>query len=110
MKEKDAAKLMPFGKMNYRYLIMAVVVVAIGLFIMTLDQQEFGFGFLGITLGPVMLMTGFILGYVALLTKPKRVIAEESQPIPSKQMAPETTAQTATPAPRKKAKKKNKKR
>lgn len=69
---KPTANAMPFGAENYRLMIIGVAVILIGFFIMTLDKEEFGFGFLGLTLGPLVVMSGFILEFFAILKKPRR--------------------------------------
>ena len=66
----DKSKL-AFGKKNYILMIIGIVVIGIGFFIMTIDKQTYGFGFLGITLGPVIVMSGFIVEFFAILTKEK---------------------------------------
>lgn len=63
---------MAFGKKNYILMITGVVVILLGFFIMTLDNKEYGFGFLGITLGPIVLIAGFIIEFFAILTKNKK--------------------------------------
>ena len=50
-------------------MIAGVVLIAVGFFIMTLDKEEFGFGFLGITLGPVIAFIGFLVEFYAILKK-----------------------------------------
>ena len=62
---------LPFQKRNYQLMILSVVVVAIGFTIMTLDQQPHGFGFLGITLSPIVVLIGFGIGIYAILYTPK---------------------------------------
>jgi uncharacterized membrane protein len=63
---------MAFNKKNYILMIIGLVVILLGYFIMTLDNQEYGFGFLGITLGPIVLITGFIIEFFAILVKNKK--------------------------------------
>ena len=63
---------MAFGKKNYILMIIGLVVILLGFFIMTLDNEEYGFGFLGITLGPMVLIAGFIIEFFAILTKSKK--------------------------------------
>ena len=63
---------MTFNKKNYILMIIGLVVILLGYFIMTLDKQEYGFGFLGITLGPIVLITGFIIEFFAILVKNKK--------------------------------------
>jgi isoprenylcysteine carboxyl methyltransferase (ICMT) family protein YpbQ len=61
---------MPFGRANYRLMVVGLVVIFLGFFIMSLDKEEFGFGFLGLTLGPLVTMAGFLLEFWAILRKP----------------------------------------
>ena len=62
--------MMPFGKVNYQLMIAGIAVLLVGFSIMSLDTTEFGFGFLGLTLGPIVVMTGFIIELFAILKKP----------------------------------------
>ena len=62
---------LPFGKKNYQMMIVGVVIITIGFIIMTLDKEPHGFGFLGITLSPVVVLIGFIVEVVAILHTPK---------------------------------------
>ena len=41
-------------------MIIGVVIIFIGFFIMTLDNEEYGYGFLGLTLGPIIVLFGLI--------------------------------------------------
>lgn len=63
---------MPFGKQNYLVMIIGVAVILTGFIIMTLDKEEFGFGFLGLTLGPIVVMAGFTIEFYAILKKPSK--------------------------------------
>ncbi|WP_424961586.1 DUF3098 domain-containing protein [Ekhidna sp.] len=60
-----------FSKVNYIIMITGVIVLALGFVIMTMDTEPYGFGFLGLTLGPVVVMLGFIIQFVAIFYKPK---------------------------------------
>jgi isoprenylcysteine carboxyl methyltransferase (ICMT) family protein YpbQ len=62
---------MPFGKKNYSMMLIGLAVLFIGFIIMSMDSTTFGFGFLGLTLGPLVVFAGFMLQFVALLSKPK---------------------------------------
>lgn len=64
--------LMPFGKENYILMIVGIAVILSGFIIMSLDKEEFGFGFLGITLGPIIVVTGFIIEFFAILKTPRK--------------------------------------
>ena len=46
-------------------------VIALGFIIMTLDKDPHGFGFFGITLSPIIVVTGFVLEVFAILYTPK---------------------------------------
>ena len=63
---------LPFGKKNYQWMIIGIVALITGFTIMSLDQEQHGFGFLGLTLGPVIVMAGFIIEIFAILHKPTK--------------------------------------
>lgn len=63
---------MPFGKQNYKMMLVGLAVLFAGFVIMSLDSTTFGFGFLGLTLGPVTVFAGFMIQFIALLSKPKK--------------------------------------
>ena len=63
---------MPLDSKRITILLIGIAIMVVGFFVMTLDKEPFGFGFLGITLGPIIVMTGFIIGIVAILHTPKR--------------------------------------
>jgi len=67
----DRSKL-PFGKKNYQWMIIGILTLVVGFVIMSLDQQPHGFGFLGLTLGPVIVMAGFLIGIYAILIRPEK--------------------------------------
>jgi hypothetical protein len=67
--EKD--KLV-FEKMNYVLMIGGIIVLIIGLFVMTMDDKDYGFGSLGITVGPIIVLLGLVLEFFAIFYKPKR--------------------------------------
>ncbi len=64
-------KNLPFGKMNYIIMLVGIAALIIGFYIMTLDGEPYGFGFLGITLGPIIVFFGFVIEFVAIFYKPK---------------------------------------
>jgi hypothetical protein len=63
---------LPFGKKNYQIMIVGVVTLVVGFVIMSLDSKPHGFGFLGLTLGPIVVMAGFIIEIFAILHKPSK--------------------------------------
>ena len=60
-----------FGKKNYQLMASGVAILIVGFTIMSLDKQPYGFGFLGLTLGPIIVLGGFGLEIVAILHTPK---------------------------------------
>jgi hypothetical protein len=63
---------LPFGKKNYQWMITGVVMLVIGFTIMSMDTQPYGFGFLGLTLGPIVVLSGFIIEIFAILHNPQK--------------------------------------
>lgn len=68
----DRNDKMPFGKRNYMMMLGGLGVLFLGFVIMSMDSETFGFGFLGLTLGPVTVFVGFMLQFIALLSNPKK--------------------------------------
>jgi hypothetical protein len=62
---------LPFGKRNYQLMAIGFATIALGFIIMTLDKEPHGFGFLGITLSPLVVVAGFIIEVFAILHTPK---------------------------------------
>ena len=61
-----------FSKVNYMIMIAGVVVMVIGFFIMSSDTEPYGFGARGLTIGPIVLMLGFLTEFVAIFYKAKK--------------------------------------
>ena len=53
-------------------MLAGVGLLALGFFIMTLDKEDYGFGFLGLTLGPIIVMLGFLTEFAAIFYRPKK--------------------------------------
>ena len=72
VKEKigsNSKEALPFGKANYTLMLVGIITILVGFFTMSLDKTEFGFGFLGITLGPMIVLSGFAIEFFAILKK-----------------------------------------
>lgn len=63
---------MPFGKKNYVLMLTGIGLLVLGFVTMSLDNQEFGFGFLGLTLGPIIVVAGFLVGIFSILHNPHK--------------------------------------
>jgi len=59
-----------FGKQNYMLTVVAFVVVIIGFFLMYGGKEDI-YSFRRITLAPIVVLTGFVIGVVAIMFKPK---------------------------------------
>ncbi len=62
---------LPFNKTNYLIMLAGILLIIIGFIIMANDKEQYGFGFMGLTLGPIIVMSGFILEIFAIIYKPK---------------------------------------
>ncbi|MFL2996867.1 MAG: DUF3098 domain-containing protein [Cytophagales bacterium] len=62
---------LPFNKSNYILMVIGVTIIFSGFFIMTLDTEDYGYGFLGLTLGPIIVLIGFIFQFFAIFHKGK---------------------------------------
>lgn len=61
-----------FGKENYKWMLIGLGVLLLGFIIMSLDNSQHGQGFLGLTLGPIVILAGFVLQFFAIFKKDKR--------------------------------------
>ncbi len=53
-------------------MLAGILILIIGFVIMSLDTQPHGFGFMGLTLGPIVVMAGFIFEIFAILYNPRK--------------------------------------
>ena len=60
-----------FEKINYLIMIVGVIVLILGFVFMTMDSEPYGFGVMGLTVGPITVMLGFLIQFVAIFYKPK---------------------------------------
>ncbi|MFD2247702.1 DUF3098 domain-containing protein [Pontibacter ruber] len=60
-----------FGKKNYILMLVGIALLAVGFIIMTLDKEQYGLGFMGITLGPLVVFAGFVVELFAIMVKDK---------------------------------------
>ena len=62
---------MPFNNKNYKLMIIGIVIIVTGFVIMSVDGEEYGYGFLGLTLGPLVVLFGFVFQFFAIFHKEK---------------------------------------
>ena len=78
-KNKPAVPNPLFGKQNYTWMLVGLVIMALGFFLMaggkSADPMKFNdneiYSFTRITLAPILIMTGFIIEIFAIMKKPK---------------------------------------
>ncbi|HWZ21426.1 MAG TPA: DUF3098 domain-containing protein [Cytophagaceae bacterium] len=61
-----------FERINYQLMLAGIAVIVIGFIIMMMETGEYGIGFLGLTLGPVIVVLGFAIEFAAILYKSKK--------------------------------------
>lgn len=61
----------PLDKNRIIILLIGILTAFLGFFVMTLDTEEFGMGFLGITLGPILVLIGIIIPIFSLFNLKK---------------------------------------
>jgi uncharacterized RDD family membrane protein YckC len=61
-----------FEKINYIMMIVGVIIITLGFTIMAMEDAKHGFGFLGLTLGPIVTFAGFMFEIFAILYKKKK--------------------------------------
>ncbi len=62
---------MPFNSKNYKLMVIGILIIVSGFIIMSIDGEEYGYGFLGLTLGPLVVLFGFIFQFFAIFHKGK---------------------------------------
>jgi hypothetical protein len=63
---------LPFGKKNYQWMIIGILTLVLGFTLISLETKPHGFGRLGLTIGPLVVMAGFIIEIFAILHKPTK--------------------------------------
>ncbi len=60
-----------FGPRNYRLMFAGLAVLAVGFFLMTLGKEAYGFDTISLTVGPIVLIIGFVIQFFAILVRDK---------------------------------------
>ncbi len=61
----------PFTRKNYVLMLIGIGIIILGFVIIGLDSEPHGFGFMGLTLGPVITLVGFLFEFYAIFHKTK---------------------------------------
>lgn len=87
-----------FGPRNYRIMGIGLVVLAAGFITMMFgDKANYGEDFLGITLGPMLLILGFVIEFFAIMVRDKSAVV--SGTVPTVPETPGLTPATPVSAP-----------
>jgi hypothetical protein len=62
----------PFSRKNYRLMLIGIGIIILGFIIMGLDNEPHGFGFLGLTLGPIVTLAGFLFQFYAIFANSEK--------------------------------------
>ena len=96
-----------FGPRNYRLMGAGLAVLAVGFITMMLDGADYGEGFLGLTLGPLLLFVGFLIEFAAIMVRsnPGELVPAAAAPAAPfvadlKPVAPAATPPVAPTPPR----------
>lgn len=53
-------------------MLIGIAIITIGFAIIGLDKTTHGFGFMGLTLGPIVVLSGFLLNFTLFFIKPNK--------------------------------------
>ncbi|HEX8349234.1 MAG TPA: DUF3098 domain-containing protein [Hymenobacter sp.] len=88
----DQTPRFAFGRRNYQLMFIGLALLAAGFITMTLDSADYGEGFLGITLGPILLVIGLVIEFFAIMVRP-----DASAPVANEATTPTTVNQPLAP-------------
>ena len=93
-----------FGPRNYRLMWAGLALLAAGFITMMFgDKENYGEDFVGITLGPLLLLAGFGVEFAAILVRDRTLVAPASPPVAAPGLTAEAVAAAnalvAAPAP-----------
>ena len=98
MTPSSPAPRFAFGPRNYRLMWLGLALLAAGFITMMFgDKANYGEDFVGITLGPLLLLAGFGVEFAAILVRDKPLVVAPAAPIAMPGFATESTATTVTP-------------
>lgn len=78
-KEPFDNSFIAFKRMNYIIMIAGVLVVALGMVLMALESSQYGFGVLGLTVGPIVITLGLLIEFFAIFYRPKELEEEKTE-------------------------------
>jgi hypothetical protein len=59
----------PFSRKNYKLMLIGIAMIILGFVLIGLDGEPHGNGMLGLTIGPIVTLAGFIFEFYAIFAK-----------------------------------------
>ncbi|MCE7056732.1 DUF3098 domain-containing protein [Algoriphagus sp. AGSA1] len=59
----------PFSRKNYKLMFIGIGLIILGFILISLDGEPHGNGVLGLTIGPIVTLAGFIFEFYAIFSK-----------------------------------------
>jgi hypothetical protein len=59
----------PFSRKNYKLMLIGIAMIILGFVLISLDSEPHGNGVLGLTIGPIVTLAGFIFEFYAIFAK-----------------------------------------
>ncbi|WP_297337405.1 DUF3098 domain-containing protein [Algoriphagus sp.] len=59
----------PFSRKNYKLMFIGIGLILLGFTLIWLDSEPHGRGILGLTIGPIVTLAGFIFEFYAIFAK-----------------------------------------
>jgi hypothetical protein len=59
----------PFSRKNYKLMLIGIALITVGFILIGLDGEPHGNGILGLTIGPIVTLAGFIFEFYAIFAK-----------------------------------------
>ncbi len=63
---------LPFSKRNYQLMLIGLGLIVVGFILIGLDGEPHGNGVLGLTVGPIVTLSGFIFEFYAIFAKAEK--------------------------------------
>lgn len=61
-----------FTRKNYILMLIGIGIIILGFIIIGMDSAPHGFGFLGLTLGPIVTLAGFLFEFYAIFYRSEK--------------------------------------
>lgn len=67
--ENSTNERFAFSKANYLIMLSGIALIILGFLIMSSEKGEYGFGAMGLTVGPIVLLLGLVVQFFAIFYK-----------------------------------------